>query len=216
MSVSIRVVLADDHKMILAALRAMLDKEADIAVVGEASDGMALLELVTQEAPDVAVVDIGMPGMNGIEATRRLIAARPRLNVIALSAYTDKRFVLEMLNAGARGYLVKASAGDELARAIRAIMQGQTYLCPEVAGAVVEAMRGKPALTEGAGAKLGQREREVLALLAEGKSSPEIAARMHIAASTVEVHRRNIMLKLDLHSIAELTKYAIREGLTQP
>jgi DNA-binding NarL/FixJ family response regulator len=216
MSVTIRVVLADDHKMILAALRAMLDKEADIAVVGEASDGMALLELVTQEAPDVAVVDIGMPGMNGIEATRRLIAARPRLNVIALSAYTDKRFVLEMLNAGARGYLVKASAGDELARAIRAIMQGQTYLCPEVAGAVVEAMRGKPASTEGAGAKLGQREREVLALLAEGKSSPEIAARMHIAASTVEVHRRNIMLKLDLHSIAELTKYAIREGLTQP
>jgi DNA-binding NarL/FixJ family response regulator len=216
MSASIRVVLADDHKLILAALRAMLDKEADIAVVGEASDGLALLELVAQEAPDVAVVDIGMPGMNGIEATRRMISARPRLNVIALSAYTDKRFVLEMLNAGARGYLVKASAGDELARAIRATAQGRTYLCPEVAGAVVEAMRGKPPLTGGTGVKLGQREREVLALLAEGKSSPEIAARMHIAASTVEVHRRNIMLKLDLHSIAELTKYAIREGLTQP
>jgi DNA-binding NarL/FixJ family response regulator len=217
MSASIRVVLADDHRMILAALRAMLDKEADIAVVGEASDGLALLELVAQEAPDVAVVDIGMPGMNGIEATRRMISAWPRLNVIALSAYTDKRFVLEMLNAGARGYLVKASAGDELARAIRAIVQGRTYLCPEVAGAVVEAMRGKPPLTGGGtGVKLGQREREVLALLAEGKSSPEIAARMHIAASTVEVHRRNIMLKLDLHSIAELTKYAIREGLTQP
>ena len=157
-----------------------------------------------------------MPGMNGIEATRRMISAQPRLNIIALSAYTDKRFVLEMLNAGARGYLVKASAGDELARAIRAIVQGRTYLCPEVAGAVVEAMRGKSPLTGGTGVKLGQREREVLALLAEGKSSPEIAARMHIAASTVEVHRRNIMLKLDLHSIAELTKYAIREGLTQP
>ncbi len=216
MSASIRVVLADDHKMILAALRAMLEKEADISVVGEASDSLALLELVEREAPDVAVVDIGMPGMNGIEATRRMISARPRLNVIALSAYTDKRFVLEMLDAGAKGYLVKASAGDELARAIRAVVQGRTYLCPEVAGTVVEAMRGRHALTGGSGVKLGQREREVLALLAEGRSSPEIAARMHIAASTVEVHRRNIMLKLDLHSIAELTKYAIREGLTQP
>ncbi len=216
MSASIRVVLADDHKMILAALRAMLEKEADISVVGEASDSLALLELVEREAPDVAVVDIGMPGMNGIEATRRMISALPRLNVIALSAYTDKRFVLEMLDAGAKGYLVKASAGDELARAIRAVVQGRTYLCPEVAGTVVEAMRGKHTLTGGSGVKLGQREREVLALLAEGRSSPEIAARMHIAASTVEVHRRNIMLKLDLHSIAELTKYAIREGLTQP
>jgi DNA-binding NarL/FixJ family response regulator len=216
MTTSIRVVLADDHKMILAALRAMLDREADIAVVGEASDGLALLELVAQEAPDVVVVDVGMPGMNGIEATRRMIAGRPRLNVIALSAYSDKRFVLEMLNAGARGYLVKASAGDELARAIRAIMQGRTYLCPEVAGAIVEAMRSKNTATDNAAVKLGQREREVLALLAEGRNSTEIAARMFIAVSTVEVHRRNIMRKLNLHSVAELTKYAIREGLTAP
>ena len=214
---SIRVVLADDHKMILAALRSMLEKEIDIDVVGEAGDGGALLEVVARTMPDVAVVDIGMPGMNGVEATRRLLAERPRLNVIALSAYSDKRFVLEMLNAGAKGYLIKASAGDELARAIRAIAQGQTYLCPEVAGAIVEVARGKkPSLAGNASANLGRREREVLALLAEGKSSSEIAARMHIAASTVEVHRRNIMRKLDLHSVAELTKYAIREGLTSP
>lgn len=211
---SIRVVLADDHKMILAALRSMLEKETDIAVVGEAGDGAALLELVVRTAPDVAVVDIGMPGMNGIEATQRLLAGQPRLKVIALSAYSDKRFVLEMLNAGAKGYLVKASAGDELSRAIRAIVQGRTYLCPEVAGTIVEAARGKTSLAGNAGANLGRREREVLALLAEGNSSTEIAARMHIAASTVEVHRRNIMRKLDLHSVAELTKYAIREGLT--
>lgn len=211
---NIRVVLADDHKMILAALRSMLEKETDIAVVGEAGDGAALLELVVRTAPDVAVVDIGMPGMNGIEATQRLLAGQPRLKVIALSAYSDKRFVLEMLNAGAKGYLVKASAGDELSRAIRAIVQGRTYLCPEVAGTIVEAARGKTSLAGHAGANLGRREREVLALLAEGNSSTEIAARMHIAASTVEVHRRNIMRKLDLHSVAELTKYAIREGLT--
>jgi two-component system NarL family response regulator len=213
---SIRIVLADDHKMILAALRSLLEKEIDIAVVGEAGDGPALLELVERTAPDIAVVDVGMPGMNGIEATRRLLAARPVLKVIALSAYSDKRFVLEMLDAGARGYLIKASAGDELPRAIRAIAQGQTYLCPEVAGTIVEAARGKSSPEGNAAAKLGQREREVLALLAEGKSSSEIAARMHIAASTVEVHRRNIMRKLDLHSVAELTKYAIREGLTSP
>jgi len=166
--------------------------------------------------PDVAVVDIGMPGMNGVEATRRLLAGRPRLKVIALSAYDDKRFVLEMLNAGAKGYLVKASAGDELPRAIRAIAQGRTYLCPEVAGAIVEAARDKTSPAGNSAVHLGRREREVLALLAEGKSSSEIAARMHIAASTVEVHRRNIMRKLDLHSVAELTKYAIREGLTSP
>jgi len=213
---SIRIVLADDHKMILAALRSLLEKEIDIAVVGEAEDGIALLELVERTAPDVAVVDVGMPGMNGIEATRRLLAARPLLKVIALSAYSDKRFVLEMLEAGAKGYLIKASAGDELPRAIRAIAQGQTYLCPEVAGTIVEAARGKSSREGRATAKLGRREREVLALLAEGNISSEIAARMHIAASTVEVHRRNIMRKLDLHSVAELTKYAIREGLTSP
>ena len=213
---SIRIVLADDHKMILAALRSLLEKEIDIAVVGEAGDGEALLELVARTAPDVAVVDIGMPGMNGIEATRRLLAARPLLKVIALSAYSDKRFVLEMLEAGAKGYLIKASAGDELPRAIRAIAQGQTYLCPEVAGTIVEAARGKSSREGSATAKLGRREREVLALLAEGNISSEIAARMHIAPSTVEVHRRNIMRKLDLHSVAELTKYAIREGLTSP
>jgi two-component system NarL family response regulator len=213
---NIRIVLADDHKMILAALRSMLEKEIDIDVVGEAGDGVALLEVVARTMPDVAVVDIGMPGMNGVEATRRLLAGRPRLKVIALSAYDDKRFVLEMLNAGAKGYLIKASAGDELPRAIRAIAQGRTYLCPEVAGAIVDAARDKTSLAGNAAVNLGRREREVLALLAEGKTSSEIAVRMHIAASTVEVHRRNIMRKLDLHSVAELTKYAIREGLTSP
>jgi two-component system NarL family response regulator len=213
---SIRIVLADDHKMILAALRSMLEKEIDIDVVGEAGDGAALLEVVARTTPDVAVVDIGMPGMNGVEATRRLLAGRPPLKVIALSAYSDKRFVLEMLNAGAKGYLIKASAGDELPRAIRAIAQGRTYLCPEVAGSIVEAARGRISSAGDTAVNLGRREREVLALLAEGKNSSEIAARMHIATSTVEVHRRNIMRKLDLHSVAELTKYAIREGLTSP
>lgn len=211
---SIRIVLADDHQMILAALRSLLEKEPDIAVVGVAGDGPGLLELVERTAPDVAVVDVGMPGMSGIEATRRLHAARPLTKVIALSAYSDKRFVMEMLEAGAKGYLIKASAGDELPRAIRAIAQGQTYLCPEVAGSIVDAARSKASQERDGVVRLGRREREVLSLLAEGKVSSEIAARMHIAPSTVEVHRRNIMRKLDLHSVAELTKYALREGLT--
>lgn len=213
---SIRIVLADDHKMILAALRSLLEKEIDIAVVGEAADGPALLELVERTAADVVVVDVGMPGMNGIEATRRLLAAHPLMKVIALSAFSDKRFVLEMLEAGARGYLIKASAGEELPRAIRAVAQGQTYLCPEVAASIVEAARDRSSKAGSTGAKLGRREREVLGLLAEGRISSEIAHRMHIAESTVEAHRRNIMRKLDLHSVAELTKYAIREGLTPP
>lgn len=213
---TIRTILADDHKMVLAGLRALLEGEADIAVVGEAGDGMSLLALVEQMEHDVVVVDIGMPGMTGIEATRRLLALRPLTRVIALSAYTEKRFVLEMLEAGAKGYLIKASAADELPRAIRAIAQGQTYLCPEVAGTLVEAARRTLSDDDRSTPKLGKREREVLSLLAEGLMSSEIAKRMHVAEGTVEAHRRNIMRKLDLHTVAELTRYAIREGLISP
>ena len=210
----IKVVLADDHKMIRSALCSLLENESDIAVVGEAGDGEALLELVARTEPVIAVVDVGMPGMNGIEATKRLLAERPDMKVIALTAYSDKRVALEMLDAGAKGYLIKATAGDELPRAIRSVAQGQTYLCPEIAGTLAETARGKTSLRGNIAAKLGQRELEVLALLTEGKGSAAIAVQMQIAGSTVEVHRRNIMRKLDLHNVAELTKYAIREGLT--
>lgn len=206
--------LADDHKMLREALRALLDKEPDIEVAGEAGDGMAVLGLVAEAKPDVVVMDIAMPGLNGVDATRRLAVEHPEIKVIALSAYSDKRFVMEMLDAGAVGYVVKAAAGDELMRAIRAITRGQTYLCPEVGATLVETVRGSAARGDRAGGRLGRREQEVLTFLAEGHSSPEIAALLHIAPSTVEVHRRNIMRKLDLHSVAELTKYAIREGLT--
>lgn len=211
---SIRVLLADDHRMVREALRSVLEREQDIEVVAEAGDGPAVLELVGQASPDIVVMDIGMPGLNGVDATRRLIAEHPGVKVVALSAYSDKRFVLEMLNAGALGYVIKASAGEELTRAIRAVMQNQTYLCPEVAGTVIDTVRcPQPGATRPAG-QLGRREREVLRLLAEGNSSPQIATRLHIATGTVDAHRRNIMQKLDLHSVAELTKYAIREGLT--
>lgn len=206
--------LVDDHKILREALRTILDKAADLAVVAEAADGNSAIENARQARPDVVVMDIGLPGLNGIEATRRILADNPAIKVLALSTFADRRMVLQILEAGASGYVVKAAGAEELLRAIRAIAQGKTYLCQEVAGAVVDAARGGPARAGRSKEALGRRESEVLTLLAEGRTSPEIAARLHIATSTVEVHRRNIMRKLGLHTVAELTKYAIRHGLT--
>ena len=212
---SIRILLADDHQMLRDGLRAVLASEADIEVVGEAADGRAAVEMARSLAPDAVVMDIGMAGLNGVEATRQIKAENPKVKVIALSTYSDKRYVLSMLEVGASGYVLKAAAVDEMCRAVRAVAEGKRYLSPDVAGVVVDARFRAP---DEPGASLssilGSREREVLQLLAEGHSSPEIARRLHIAPSTVETHRRNIMRKLDVHSVAELTKYAIREGLT--
>lgn len=213
---TIRIVLIDDHAMLRDALRVMLAKEADIEVIGEAGDGQDALELVKRTTPDVVVMDIAMPGMSGIEATRRLMQQYPELKILALTTYTDKRFINEMLSVGAIGYIAKSAAGDQLVQAIRTVAQGQSYFCPEAATALLDSVRRTPPSTSSRRAKevLGRRELEVLALLAEGHPSTRIAQQLHIAASTVDVHRRNIMRKLDLHSVAELTKFAIREGLT--
>lgn len=209
-----RVLLVDDHKIVRDGLRAILDQEAGIEVVGEAQDGRSALELVRELEPDVVVMDIAMPDMNGIEATRR-VSADSSARVIALSFYSDKRYVENMLDAGAVGYVHKGAAGDELLRAVRAVMQGKNYLSPEVTGAVVESyVTRKKGRAGSAYTVLGPREREVLQLLAEGKTSPQIGRCLSIATKTVETHRRNITKKLDLHSVAELTKYAIRQGLT--
>lgn len=210
----LKVLLADDHKMFREALRAMLSREADLEIVAEVGDGRDVLTEAAKCRPDVVCMDVGMPGLNGVEATRRLVSAQPGVRVIGLSAYSDKRFVMEMLNAGAMGYVTKGDAGDELLRAIHAVCRNQTYLCPEVASGVVEALRGNVADAISPSPQLGSREREVLQLVAEGMTTPQIADRLHLAPSTVEVHRRNIMRKLNLHSVAELTKYAIRAGLT--
>lgn len=214
MSVRQRIVLVDDHRMFREALRAVLDREPDLRVVAEAGDATALGSLVQELHVDIVVIDIGLPGVNGIEATRALLAERPAVKVIALSAYADKRYVLEMLGAGALGYVIKAAAGEELLYAIRAVARGGRYLCPEVEGAVLDTLRpvsGRLAGTDGA---LGRRERQVLQLIAEGCSSAQIAGRLHISIGTVDVHRRNIMRKLDLHNVAELTKYAVRAGIS--
>jgi DNA-binding NarL/FixJ family response regulator len=215
MPMSITILLADDHAIMRQGLTAILQAEADLKVVGEASNGREVVDLATELCPDIVVMDIGMPDLNGVEATRQLLARDPKVKVIALSAYTEKQFVLSMLEVGACAYVVKASASEELLRAIRAVTQHKKYLSPEVADAVVDSYLGRlnPG-QESAFDLLSPREREVLQLVAEGKTSKMIGVDLGISENTVEIHRRNIMQKLNLHSVAELTKYAVRHGIT--
>jgi len=212
----IRVVLADDHRMLREALRSTLEKEPDIEVVGEAADGSSTLKVVRDLEPDVIVLDVAMPEMNGMDAAARIFTRFPKTKIIALSAYSDKRYVEQMLKAGAVGYVVKASAGTELLRAIRAAAAGETYVCPEVANILVSDLKAQRNKAASTAAPLSRREREVLQLLAEGHRSPAIAERLFISVATVDAHRRNMMRKLNLHTVADLTRYAIREGLTSP
>ncbi len=208
---TIRVLLVDDHRLVREALREALGKVADIEVVGEAGDARTAIEECRVLEPDVAVIDIGLPDLNGMELTARLREADLNVRVVALSAYADKRFVTEMLRCGASAYVIKASAGTELVRAIHAVTAGQSYLCPEIAEAVIAEVRDPQAGREAP--RLARREREVLRMIAQGMRSQAIGEQLHISVGTVEVHRRNIMRKLGLHTIAELTKYAIREGI---
>lgn len=202
----IRLLLVDDHKIVREALCSVLEREPDIAVVGQAGDGETALELVAELMPQVVLMDIAMPGISGIEVTRQIVAEFAGVNVLALSTYFDRRIVTQMLEAGAGGFVNKAAGRDELLQGIRAVVAGKPYLCQEIASMLVKPQGG-------AETQLGRREIEVLQLLVDGSTSAEIADKLHIATSTVEVHRRNIMRKLDLHSVAELTKYAIRQGL---
>ena len=208
-----RIVLADDHQMFRQALRAMLEKEPGVQVVAEAGDGHELLKIADTMTIDIAIMDIGMPNMNGIEATRRLLALCPDIKVIGLSAFHDRDFILDLMKAGASGYVTKTEAGEELLRAIQAVRLNRKYLCSDVADTITGALVSNPGSKSGA-VRLGSRERQVLQLVAEGLTSVQIATNLHVSPSTVEVHRRNIMRKLDLHNVADLTKYAIRSGLT--
>ena len=210
-----RVVLADDHAILRDGLRGIIEAEADLKVVGEASNGRQAIEMVAELCPDIVVMDIGMPDMNGVEAAGRIHAIDDKIKVIALSMFNEKQFVLAMLDAGACAYVTKSSASGELVRAIRAAQKNQKYLSADVASVVVDAYTSRAVPSPGtARSLLTGREREVLQMLAEGKSSRELAKVLHISESTADVHRRNIMKKLDLHTIAELTKFAVREGLT--
>lgn len=213
---NIRILLADDHALLREGLKCLIERDAGMKVVGEAENGMQALELARKSGPHVVVMDVSMPGLNGMEATRRLLKINPHIRVIALSGHDSRSFVREMLMAGASGYVLKSRAYEELSRAIREVMRGKKFLSPDIARGVVDeyvqissAGSAHPAFI-----LLTEREREVLQSIAEGLSTKESASSLGVSKKTVETHRHNIMEKLDLHSVADLTRYAIREGIT--
>jgi two-component system response regulator NreC len=211
----IRILLADDHTVVRDGLRALLEKQSDMTVVGEAADGRDSVRLAEDQSPDVVVMDIAMPNMNGIEATRRIVAANPRIAVVILSMHHDESYILRSLKAGARGYLLKESLGTEVIEAIRAVSQGRSFLTRKVSRILQEdyirqlEARG----LEDSYDLLTDRERDVLQLVAEGKTNKEIAALLNISVTTVETHRGHLLQKLGLHSVPELVLYAVRKGL---
>ena len=211
---TIRVALADDHRMLLDALTSVLASEEGITIVGTAHDGPTAIKLAQEASPDVLVLDISMPGINGIDVARQLHKEMPEIKVLALSAYLDKRFVQEMLKAGAAGYVTKTAALTDLPRAIRAVAAGQNFLSTEITAAVVSELAPPGTSATPPLSALSPREREVLRLVADGVRTAEIARRLGITEATIEVHRRNLMHKLEIRTVAELTKYAVREGLT--
>ena len=213
---NVRLLLADDHAMMREGLKSLIGKESDLSVVAEADNGKETLELARKCGTHVVVMDVAMPDLNGIETTRKLLKTNPNIKVVALSGHANREFVREMLKAGASAYVLKSRAYEELVRAIREVMKGKKYLSPDIAQGVVDeyveissSLSANPAFVV-----LTDREREALQLIAEGKSTKEVADGMNVSVKTVETHRRNIMEKLNLHSVAEITKYAIREGIT--
>lgn len=210
----LRILLVDDHELMRDGLRAMIEKEPELELAGEAASGRDAVARARELAPDVVIMDVAMKDVNGIEATRQILAERPQTKVVALSSHADRRYVTSILRAGASGYVLKANAYTELRRALEAAVVGRSFVSAQLVGGVVDSVRTGGGEEGSVFERLGPREREVLQLLAEGLSSPEIGRRLHISTSTVETHRRNVMRKLDLHSVADLTKYAVREGLT--
>ena len=208
----IRIVIADDHKIVREGLRSILLHDLKMDVVGQAANGRVAIELAKELNPDVVIMDISMADLNGMEATRRILEENSSIKVIALSMHSDERFVAEMLKAGASGYLLKDCALDELDRAIRTVMAHQTYISPTVAGTVVKDYVHR--LSDKQSSVLTPKEREVLQMIAEGRSAKQIAYQLKVSIKTVEAHRKHIMEKLDIYSVAELTKYAIRAGVT--
>jgi DNA-binding NarL/FixJ family response regulator len=214
---SIRILLADDHRILREGLRSLLAQQMDITVVGEASDGDTAVALARELRPDIVIMDVVMPGLGGVEATRQIRSDLRATKVIGLSMHSDRRFVSEMLRAGALGYLVKDSAFEELNLAVRTVMQDRPYLSAAITGSLVEDFVRQACMHERQATPLHMlttREQEVLRLLADGKRVKEIAHNLKISVKTVESHRQNIMDKLEIHSTIELTRYALREGLT--
>ena len=211
----IRIALADDHIVLRAGLKSLLERQRDFEVVAEASDGRELLRLVEEFSPDVVITDIGMPRFNGTEATSQIVAKFPQTRVIVLSMHSDEAYVLRALKAGARGYLVKESAEADLMTAVRTVHAGKAFFSPSVSALLVEdyvrQMRARG--VEDSYELLSSREREVLQLIAEGQSNKDIAQSLSLSVYTVETHRGNLLQKLNLHSVPELILYAVRKGV---
>ena len=211
----IRILLADDHTVMRDGLRALLDRQPDMLVIGEAADGRECVRLSEEQSPDVIVMDIAMPGMNGIEATRRIVAEQPRTAVVILSMHQDESYVLRALKAGAKGYLLKDSPRADVIGAIRAVAEGRSFLTRKIGRMLQEdyvrelEQRGLDDSYE----LLTDREREVLQLVAEGQTNKEVAHLLNVSLTTVETHRTHILQKLGLHSIPELILYAVRKGI---
>ena len=211
---SIRIILADDHTILRHGLSKSFQQEDDFKVIGQAKDGRSTVELARELLPDVVVMDIAMPDLNGVEATRQINMECPDVSVVGLSMHSSNKYVREMFRAGAKGYLLKDCPFEELAQAVRTVVAGKTYVSPSVSQMVIEDYISKPGDRKSAFHVLSQREREVLQLLAEGKSTKQVARRLHISPKTVEAHRLRVMHKLEIDNLALLTKYALQEGLT--
>jgi two-component system response regulator NreC len=211
----IKLIIADDHKIIREGVKALVDTHENLELVAEAADGQSAIQAVLKYKPDIVIMDVNMPNLNGIEATRKILSDFPGIKIIALSMHSDRRFVGEMLRAGASGYMLKDCAFNELVRAIQEVMDGKIYLSPGVASVVVEEyINNKESRSGSVIRNLTQREKQVLQMIAEGYTTKEIAKKMSLSTKTVETHRKKIMDKLNIYNIAALTKLAIREGLT--
>jgi DNA-binding NarL/FixJ family response regulator len=214
---SINVVLADDHKVLRHGLSEAVKNEDGMEVIGQAGNGRQAVSLAKKLSPDIIIMDIAMPDLNGIEATRQILKENPHIKIIALSMHPNRKLIHEMFKAGAKGYLLKDCEYEELISAVRIVMKGKIYLSPSITGVVVDNyLLSSDADKDGAFTMLSDREREVLQLIAEGKTTKQIALKLHVSPKTVEGHRTRIMHKLDIDNIANLTKYAIQEGLTSP
>jgi DNA-binding NarL/FixJ family response regulator len=210
-----KVIIVDDHQLMREGLRTLLNKQQDMEIIAEAGDGRTAVRLVNELSPDLVIMDTVMPDLNGIDASRQIISHNPDIKIIALSMHSDRQFIIEMIKAGAKGYILKDCAFDELISAIETVVDGEIYLSPKITTIVlrefiVESAKDKTSVFH----VLSNREREVLQLIAEGMSTKQIAHHLNVSVKTIETHRQQIMNKLDIHNIAELTKYAVREGLT--
>ena len=214
---AIRIVLADDHALVRQGFRRILEDEPDLSVVGEAGSGLEAIETVKTLQPDVVVMDMAMPEMNGLHAAREILKQRPATRILILSMYADEQYVRNALDAGVHGYILKGALETDMIRAVRAVAAGQQYLSPELAGVLIRALQSKTgAQDEDPYERLTQREKQVLQLIAHGKSNKEIAVLLDLSVNTVAVHRANLMNTLHIHKAAELVLYAVKRGLVIP